>query len=66
MLILILIFSIYLIGFFWAHHYWSKYMNKNKIKLHAEEVSIIFSMLFLWFFYWDSIEIIMKHAERVD
>jgi len=61
---LIILIVVYLIGFVWSHRYWSRYMNKNNINLCPEEVQIIFSMLFLWFFYWDGIEVIMKHANR--
>lgn len=62
---LIILGVVYLTGFIWSHRYWSKHMNENNIKLCPQEIQIIFSMLFLWFFYWDSIGIIMKNADRV-
>jgi len=39
-------------------------MNKNNINLIPEEVQVIIPMLFLWFFYWDGIEVVMKNADR--
>ena len=54
----------YVLSVIWAHSYWSKYMNKNNINLIPEEVQVIIPMLFLWFFYWDGIEVVMKNADR--
>lgn len=61
---LIILAVVYIVGLLWAHRYWSKYMNRNRIKLSPEEVQVIVSMLFMWFLFWDGIEVIMKHADR--
>ena len=63
---LIIVAVIYLIGLVWSHHYWSKHMNDNNIVLIPEEVQVIVPMLFGWFFFWDGIAVIMKHANRED
>ena len=55
----------YIISVFWAHRYWSNYINKNGIDLCPEEAQVLIPMLFMWFFYWDGIEVILKHADRV-
>jgi len=61
---LIIAFVVYVASVFWAHNYWSKHMNENNLDLCAEEAHLIMMMLFAWFFFWDGIEVIMKHANK--
>jgi len=63
--IFISIFIGYAISVWWAHRYWSNFMNTNSIELCPEEAHIIIPMLLLWFFYWDGIGVIMRNANRV-
>jgi len=55
----------YAVSVVWVHSYWSNFMNVNNIKLCPEEAQIIIPMLFMWFFYWDGIDVIMRNADRV-
>jgi len=54
----------YLISVGWAYRYWEHHRSVCEIDLCPEEAQIIFPMIFLWFFYWDSIGIIMRNADK--
>lgn len=62
--LLLSLLTAYVVGYVLSYRYWNKHMNDNNIALSSEEAGLVLLMMFLYFFFWDGIEVIMKHAKR--